>query len=107
MVIAALGTLVDTGGKQETDGDGPLVAGDDGPTDPLGGTLGLVHGDEGRDETDAETGEDTADDEGGEVEGAGLEGDAKAEDEGGADDADTTTNDIGDGSTEESTWRDG
>ena len=81
VVVAVLGRVVDDGGEEETDGDGPLVAGDDGAADPLGGALGLVHGDEGGDETDTETGEDTADDEGGEVEGTGLEGDAEAEDE--------------------------
>ena len=81
VVIAVLSRVVDDGGEEETDGDRPLVAGDDGAADPLGGALGLVHGDEGGDETDAETGEDTADDEGGEVEGTGLEGDAEAEDE--------------------------
>ena len=67
VVRAVLGGVVDDGSEQETDGDGPLVAGDDGTTDPLWGTLGLVHGDEGRDETDSSAGEDTADEEGGEV----------------------------------------
>ena len=67
VILTVLGGVVDDGSEQETDGDGPLVAGDDGTTDPLGGTLGLVHGDEGGDETDSSAGEDTADEEGGEV----------------------------------------
>ena len=42
VVIAVLCRVVDDGGEEETDGDRPLVARDDGTTNPLGGTLGLV-----------------------------------------------------------------
>ncbi len=107
VVGAVLGRVVDDGGEEETDGDGPLVPGNDGTTNPLGRALGLVHGDEGRDETDTGTGEDTADDERREIAGTGLEGNTKAEDQAGDDDTDATTEDIGDGRTEESTWVDG
>jgi hypothetical protein len=37
-------TLICAGGEQKTDGNCPLVARDDGSTDPLGRTLGLIHG---------------------------------------------------------------
>lgn len=107
MAVAVLGRVVDDGREQQTDGDGPLVAGDDGATDPFRCALGLVHGHEGGDETDTETGEDTADDEGRNVVGTGLEGDTEAEDEAGELDTVTTTEDIGDGSAEEGTCQAG
>ena len=103
VVWAVLGRVVDDGGEEETDGDGPLVAGDDGTTDPLGRALGLVHGDEGGDETDTCTGEDTADDERGQVGSTSLECNTEAEDQAGGDDANATTEDISDGRTEQST----
>jgi hypothetical protein len=37
-------SLICAGSEQKTDGNGPLVARDDGATDPLGGTFGLIHG---------------------------------------------------------------
>lgn len=104
MVVAVLGRVVDDGREEETDGDRPLVARDDGATDPLGRALGLVHGDEGGDEADAETGEDTADDEGGPLVAAGLEGDTGGEDGGGEEDTAATTEDVGDLRARERTW---
>ena len=74
VVIAVLSGVVDDGREQETDGDSPLVAGNDGTTDPLGRTLGLVHGDEDGHEADTETGEHTANDEGGPLVATRLEG---------------------------------
>ena len=103
MVVAVLGRVVDDGREQETDRDSPLVSGDDCTTDPLGRTLGLVHGDEDGDETDTETGEDTADDEGGPLVATSLEGDTEREDESGNKDTAATTEVISDPSTEEST----
>ena len=103
MIVAVLGGVVDDGCEQKTDGDRPLVAGDDGTTDPLGRALGLVHGDEDGDETDTETSEDTADNEGGPLVAAGLEGDTEREDGGGDEDTAATTEVISDPSTEEST----
>ena len=103
VVVAVLGRVVDDGGEEETDGDRPLVAGNDGAADPLGGALGLVHGDEGGDETDTETGEDTADDEGGPLVATSLEGNTEREDESGNKDTAATTEVISDPSTEEST----
>ena len=97
VVVAVLGRVVDDGREQETDGDRPLVAGHDGATDPLGRALGLVHGDEGGDETDAETGEDTAYDEDVHVVCSGLEGDTDGEDQAGDDDTNATTEVVGGG----------
>ena len=104
MAVAVLGGIVDDGRKQQTDGDSPLVAGHDGAPDPLGRALGLVHGDEGGDETDTETCEDTANNEGRNVVGASLESDTKAEDDAGELNTVPTTDDIGDGSAEKGTW---
>ena len=103
VVRAVLGCVVHDGGEQETDSDRPLVAGNDGTTDPLGRTLGLVHGDEGGDETDTGTGKDTADNEGGEVGSTRLESDTEGENQAGEDDAKATTKDISHGSTEKGT----
>ena len=103
VVRAVLGRVVDNGGEEETDRDRPLVARNDGTTDPLGRALGLVHGDEGGDETDTCTGEDTADDERGQVGSTSLECNTEAEDQAGGDDANATTEDISDGRTEQST----
>lgn len=107
MVVAVLGRVVDNGREQETDGDGPLVAGDDSATDPLGRALGLVHGDKGGDETDTETSENTADDEGSDVMRTGLEGNTEGKDDTCELDTATTAEDIGSGSAEEGTYRRG
>ena len=90
--------------EEETDGDCPLVARDDGAANPFRCTFGLVHGDEGGDETDTETCEDTANNESRNVVGASLEGDTKTEDDAGELNTVTTTDDIGDGSAEKGTW---
>ena len=58
-----LGAVVDAGGEEEADCDAELVAGDDGAADFLGGDFGHVEDDDGRDEADAETGDETAGDE--------------------------------------------
>ena len=103
VVIAVLCRIVDDGGEEETDGDRPLVAGDDGAADPLGGALGLVHGDEGGDETDTETGEDTTDDEDREGVAASLHGDTETEDQTCDEDTATTTEHIRERGTEKGT----
>ena len=103
VVGAVLGGVVDDGSEEKADRDRPLVAGNDGTTDPLGRTLGLVHGDEGGDETDTGTGKDTADNEGGEVGSTRLESDTEGENQAGEDDAKATTKDISHGSTEKGT----
>ena len=91
VVRAVLGGVVDDGSEQETDGDGPLVAGDDGATDPLGRALRLVHGDHDGDEADTETGNAAAGDEERDGRGSGLHGHAGREDERGKDDTEFTS----------------
>ena len=103
VILSILGCVVDDRSEEKADGDGPLVAGDDGTTDPFGGALGLVHGDEGGDEADAETGEDTADDERGPLVAAGLESDAGGEDGGRDEDTAATADPVSDVGTREST----
>ena len=103
MVIAVLGRVVDDGREQETDGDGPMVSGHDGTTDPLGRTLGLVHGDKDGHETDTETGEDTTDDEDREGVAASLHGDTETEDQTCDEDTATTTEHNREGGTEKGT----
>lgn len=58
-VCVVLSSLVDAGSEKDTNGDSPLVDGDDGTTDPLGSTLRLVERDECRYETDTGTCENT------------------------------------------------
>ena len=79
MVLTTLGGIIQHIREQDADSDGPLVAGDDGSTNPLGRTFGLVHGDECRNEANTESSEEAAGDEGGEVVGSGLQSDAKTE----------------------------
>lgn len=64
VVVAVLGGVVYDGSEEKTDGDGPLVSGYNGTTDPFRRTFGLVHGDESGYETNTDTSNDTADDEG-------------------------------------------
>ena len=103
VVRAVLGGGVDDRSEEKTDGDGPLVARDDGATDPLGRALGLVHGDHDGDETDTETGEDTTDDEDREGVAASLHGDTETEDQTCDEDTATTTEHIREGGTEKGT----
>lgn len=80
MVIAILSSIVDNSGKEDTNGDSPLIQCDDCTTNPFRSTvallnqfmleclegrdcapLGLVHGGQDRDESNTETGKDTTD----------------------------------------------
>ena len=81
MVWSVLGRVVENVGEEDTDGDGPLVATDDGTTDPLGGALGLIHRDQSGDQTDTETSKDTTGDEERKLSGCSLESDTEGEDE--------------------------
>jgi hypothetical protein len=58
-VTTTLDAIVDTGSKQETNGDAELVTGDEGTADLLGANLGHVENDNGRLETDTNTGNST------------------------------------------------
>merc|ERR1712137_617170 len=61
-VTTTLDAVVDTGGKQETNGNAELVTGDERTTDLLGANLGHVENDNGRLETDTNTGDGTTSD---------------------------------------------
>ena len=98
---AVLGGVVNDIGEEDADGDSELVAADDCAADPLGRTLGLVHGYEHGDETDAEAGEEAAGDEGSEVLCASLKGDTQAEDDAGGDERQAATDGVGDGGATE------
>ena len=69
-VSAALGCVVDNGSEEKTDGDTELVARDEGTANLARGNLGHVEDDDGRDETDTETSDETAGDD--ETETLGL-----------------------------------
>lgn len=79
-VVSLLGAVGSEGSAKETDGDGPLVTGNDGTTDPTRSGLGLVHGDNGGQNTDAHTGNNTTADKNTEVGGGHLHDDTGAED---------------------------
>jgi hypothetical protein len=103
-VIAVLGGVVDNGSQQETDGNSELVGSDNGSTDPLGCSLGLVHGDQGRDQTNSVSSEETASNEQGLRCRSRLEDDTKVEDETSRDhETDATTEEVTDGGSSEST----
>ena len=70
---------------------------------PLGRTLGLIHGDQHGNHPDTPTSKDTADDKERESGGSNLHGDTNREDEDGEDDGPPPTHEIGDGSCEQST----
>lgn len=59
MVIPGVANLGKDGSEEETDGDSPLVAGDDGTANPSRSALRLVHGDEGGNQTDTKTSDNT------------------------------------------------
>jgi hypothetical protein len=61
-VAAVLDSVVDAGGEKETDGDAELVTRHKRTTDLLGANLGHVENDNGRLETDTNTGDDTTSD---------------------------------------------
>lgn len=103
VVSAALSGVVDDGSEEETDGNGPLVARDDGTTDPLGRAFRLVHGDQARDHSDTETGEDTTDDEEGNSLSTHLEGNTEGEDQACRDDTPLAAEEVTHGSSQEST----
>jgi hypothetical protein len=108
-VGAVLSAIVDAGGSHETNGDTELVSRDDGTTDLAGSDFGHVENDDGRDETDTETGNQTANNEESDSGRGDLQGDTNHEDTATADDGSTTTKPIGkitgDDGTEKGTGR--
>jgi hypothetical protein len=60
-IQSVLGGIVDAGGNHKTQGDGELITSDNGTTNLAGSDFWHVQDDDGRDETDTETSDDTAD----------------------------------------------
>jgi len=90
-----LGGVGDARRKQQADGDAELVTGDDGTTDLARRDLGHVQNNNGRDETDTETSDQTADDEQGNGGRGNLETDTEDEDTAASNDGSATTEEIG------------
>jgi len=70
---------------------------------PLGRTLGLIHGDQHGNHSDTPTCEDATNDEERECGGSDLHGDTSREDEDGEDDGPPSTEEIGGGGGEQCT----
>ena len=108
-VGAVLGGVVDAGSQHQTNGDAELVTRNDGATDLAGRNLGHVQDNDGRNETDTKTGNQTADHEQSSSGGSSLKNDTDNEDSAAGDNGSTTTKPIGqvtsDQSAEESTSR--
>lgn len=108
-VRAILSTVVDAGSQHQTDGDAELVSRDNGTADLAGRDLRHVENDDGRDETDTETGDQTTDDQQGDGSGGRLENNTDNENTTSSDDGCPTPEPIGqitsDESTEECTGR--
>lgn len=95
-VVAVLGRVDDAVGEQDADGDGELVAGDERAADLLGRNLRHVEDDDGRDEADTDTCDETTDDEEGQlVSTRDLEDATDAEDDTASDDSDAATEEVG------------
>ncbi len=94
-IQSVLGGVVDAGGNHETQGDGELIAGDDGTTNLAGSDLGHVQDDDGRDETDTETSDDTADGEESNGGGSQLESNTDGKDTAASDDGSPTSEPVG------------
>jgi hypothetical protein len=78
-VGAVLGEVADDGGEHDTDGDGELVAGDEGTANLARANLGHVKNDDGGNESDTDTSDDTTDDDGGQGRGSEHLGDDTSE----------------------------
>lgn len=102
-VLAVLSTIRSKGSAKKTDSDSPLVTGNNGTTDPARSSLRLVHGNNGGENTDTETSNDTTTDEDTKISGGHLHDDTNAEDEESNLHTPSSTEDIRDGSTGEST----
>ena len=108
-IVPVLGGVIDDSSKQQTDGDSKLVATDDGTTNPLGCSLGLVQGNSGTDHTNTVTSEETSSNEHGDSGSSSLKDDTDTEDDVADNKTETATKEISSGcgsqSTEEGTSR--
>ena len=95
-IIALLGGVDDAVGKQDTNGDAELVTGHESTADLLGRDLGHVQNDDGGDETDTETSNQTANDHDGKSGGGSLQDGTNGEDTTSEDNGWATTNEVGD-----------
>ncbi len=80
MIRPVLGGVVEDVGEENANSDSKLVKTNDSSTNPLGGTLGLVHGDQSGDQTDTKTSPDTTNDEEGNGSCGRLHGNTDGED---------------------------
>lgn len=94
-VLPVLGSVVDDGSKQKTNGNGKLVATNNSTTNPLGGSLGLVERNGGRDHTDSVTSEETTSNKQGDISSNGLEDNTETEDNVAGNEAKAATEEIG------------
>jgi hypothetical protein len=97
VIRSVLGSIVEDAGEEETDGDSPLVKADDCSTDPFGGALGLIHWNQSGDQSHAETGKDSTDDEERNGRCCGLESDTDGEDQTRSNDTPFAAKDISEG----------
>jgi hypothetical protein len=104
-----LGTVVDARGQQETNGNAELVTGNESTSDLARADLRHVENDNGRFETDTETGDETTSNNQTKTVRGDLENDTDDVDSATNDDSPTTTDSVGnitgDDSTEEGTSR--
>lgn len=90
-ISTVLSPISDAGSQHDADSNAELVSRDDAATDFLWCNLAHVQDNDGRDETDAETSDETADDEEGDGGAGYLEDDADDEDATASDDGSSAT----------------
>jgi hypothetical protein len=102
-VEAVLGSIVDAGGEQDTDGDGELVTGHDGTTESLGRNLRHVEDDDGGDESNTNTGNQTSSHQKTDGGGGDLKDDTDGEHHTSSNDRGTTTDPVCENTAKECT----
>ncbi len=94
-VVAVLGSVDDAVGEQDTDGDAKLITSNERSTDLLGCDFGHVEDDDGGNETNTSTSDETTDRHQSEPSGCSLQNTADGEDEAAHDDGHATTDKVG------------
>mgnify|MGYP001157740661 FL=1 len=102
-IHAVLSTIDNARGEEKTNGDAELVAGDQGATNLPRANLRHVKDDNGRFETDTETSDEATGREKRDAGGDNFHNDSDHEDEATDDDGGTTTNEVGNVTSGEST----
>lgn len=95
-IVAVLGGVDDAVGEQDTDGNAELVTSDEGTANLPWCNLGHVKNDDGRDESNSETGNDTTNGHENDSSGSGLKNGTNGEDSASHNDSWATTDNIGD-----------